>query len=267
VVTQGLPSLFTLWIIQISQLRRENLAVWLLADVRVEFRRTDDIAGRRGLFFVTAVRRLVTFTPWSYGYYTMKRLALVYYGLLALGCSPTTTARLRLPPLETVAHVDLQRYQGTWYEISSFPQSFQKGCTATTATYKSRDDGEIDVVNRCRKNSLDGPEKIAQGRARIVDRTTNAKLEVSFFRPFWGDYWVVALGDDYDYAVVGHPSRDYLWILSRTPTMDDELYATIVRRLSLLGYETGRLQRTLQPSNGLPTTFASSAKFVRDPGR
>lgn len=184
----------------------------------------------------------------------MNRLALVCCGLLALGCAPTTTARLRLPPLETVAHVDLQRFLGTWFEISSFPQSFQQGCAATTATYQSRADGGIDVVNRCRKDSLDGPEKIAKGRARIVDRTTNAKLEVSFFRPFWGDYWIVALGDDYDYAVVGHPSRDYLWILTRTPTMDDQRYAAIVQRLSLLGYDPRRLKRTLQPASEPLTT-------------
>jgi apolipoprotein D and lipocalin family protein len=193
----------------------------------------------------------------------MNRLVLVWYGLLALGCSPTTTARLRLPPLETVAHVDLKRYLGTWYEISSFPQSFQKGCTATTATYQSRADGEIDVVNRCRKGSLDGPEKIAKGRARVVDRTTNAKLEVSFFRPFWGDYWIIALGDDYDYAVVGHPSRDYLWILSRTPTIDDQRYASIVRRLASSGYETGRLNRTLQPATASLTSSDSVGEQAR----
>jgi apolipoprotein D and lipocalin family protein len=179
--------------------------------------------------------------------FIMKLGVLIGLWLPFVGCSPTTTERLHLAPLPTVAHVDLPRYLGTWYEISSFPQSFQKGCTATTATYKSRADGDIDVINRCRKDSVDGPEKVAEGRARVVDKTTNAKLEVSFFRPFWGDYWVVALGNDYEYAVVGHPSRDYLWILSRSPTMTNDLYASIVHRLSLLGYETKRLKRTLHP--------------------
>jgi apolipoprotein D and lipocalin family protein len=178
----------------------------------------------------------------------MKLGFLICFWLLFVGCAPTTTERLHLAPLPTVAHVDLPRYLGTWYEISSFPQSFQKGCTATTATYKSRADGDIDVINRCRKDSVDGPEKVAEGRARVVDKTTNAKLEVSFFRPFWGDYWVVALGDNYEYAVVGHPSRDYLWILSRSPTMAADLYASVVHRLSLLGYETKRLKRTLHPT-------------------
>lgn len=203
-------------------------------------------------------RLLVMGTPGPYALQTMHRLTLACYGLLALGCTPTTTARLHLAPLETVAHVDVQRYLGTWYEISSFPQSFQKGCTSTSASYQLRADGEIDVVNRCRKDSLDGPEKIANGRARIVDRSTNAKLEVSFFRPFWGDYWIIDLGDDYDYAVVGHPSRDYLWILSRSPKMSTELYTSIVRRLAALGYETERLRVTLQPASALADVGESS---------
>ncbi len=173
--------------------------------------------------------------------------ALALIGSIA-GCATSTTERLRLPTLTTVEHVDLQRYLGTWYEIASFPQRFQRGCTATTATYAMRADGQIDVVNRCRKGSLDGPVKEAHGRARVVDPASNAKLEVSFFWPFWGDYWIIDLGADYDYAVVGHPSRDYLWILSRKPTMDAELYASIVRRLEAQGYETDRLQKTTQPA-------------------
>ncbi|MGC4120872.1 MAG: lipocalin family protein [Myxococcales bacterium] len=104
-----------------------------------------------------------------------------------LGCATSTTSLLQLPPLQTVAKVDLNRYLGTWYEIASFPQSFQAGCTATTTNYALRPDGEIDVLNRCRKDRLDGEPKESSGRARVVDPTSNAKLEVSFFRPFWGD--------------------------------------------------------------------------------
>ena len=118
--------------------------------------------------------------------------------------------------------------------------------TATTATYTLRADGDIDVLNRCRKGSIDGEEKAARGRARVVDRATNAKLEVSFFRPFWGDYWIIDLSDDYSYAVVGHPGRDYLWILSRTPTMSAATYESLITRLQAHGYETSRLVRTLQ---------------------
>lgn len=177
---------------------------------------------------------------------SVKRLATIVCAVVATGCAGSTTERLRLPPLETVAHVDLSRYLGTWYEIASFPQSFQRGCTATTATYTLRADGEIDVLNRCRQGSLDGQEKTARGRARVVDASTNAKLEVSFFRPFWGDYWIIDLAADYAYAVVGHPGRDYLWILSRTPTMPEPTYQAILARLQGRRYETSRLVRTLQ---------------------
>lgn len=182
----------------------------------------------------------------------MNRLLALLASLAAGGCATSTTERLALPPLETVPRVDLQRYAGTWYEIAAFPQRFQRGCTATTATYALRADGDVDVVNRCRKGSPDGPEKVARGRARVVDRATRAKLEVSFFRPFWGDYWIVQLGEDYGYAVVGHPSRDYLWILARGPSMDPGLYEDILRRLSAQGYETGRLVRTVHPVEAAP---------------
>jgi apolipoprotein D and lipocalin family protein len=181
---------------------------------------------------------------------TLKSLVAVACQVALAGCARNSTSdRLGLPPLETVARVDLGRYVGTWYEIASFPQRFQRGCTATTATYTIRNDGDIDVLNRCRLGSLDGKEKAARGRARVVDRSTNAKLEVSFFRPFWGDYWIIDLADDYSYAVVGHPSRDYLWILSRTPAMDEAIYQGIVTRLQARGYETSRLVRTLQPAS------------------
>ena len=181
------------------------------------------------------------------------RVLLVLWGGLTVGaCATTTTERLDLPPLETVAEVDLSRYVGTWFEIASYPQRFQKGCTGTTATYSLRDDGEVDVVNRCRKGSLDGKEDSARGRARVVDTTTNAKLEVSFFRPFWGACWIIDLGENYEYAVVGHPGRDYLWILSRGPTMDDGVYQGILERIQAKGYPLDRLQRTLQPAPAPP---------------
>jgi apolipoprotein D and lipocalin family protein len=172
--------------------------------------------------------------------------------LLLCSCTASTTERRGLLPLSTVPRVELPRYLGTWYEIASFPQSFQAGCTGSTARYALRDDGDIDVLNRCFKDTLDGPEKASHGRARVVDTATNAKLKVSFFRPFWGDYWVIDLGQDYDYAVVGHPSRDYLWVLSREPSMATERYDDILKRLAAQGYETARLQRTLQKAQ--PTT-------------
>lgn len=149
--------------------------------------------------------------------------------------------------LQTVESVDVEQYMGTWYEIANFPMRFQEGCTGTTATY-SLDGDKVKVLNRCFIDTLDGEEEVAEGWARVVDTESNAKLEVSFFRPFWGDYWVIDLADDYSYAVVGHPDRSYLWILSRTPQMDEQVYAGILERLvDESGYDLTPLTVTDQP--------------------
>ena len=177
---------------------------------------------------------------------TLDRLVLPALLALLAGCATSTTVRKGLPPVKTVETVDLTRYLGTWYEIASFPQSFQKGCHGTTATYAQLEDGDIDVTNRCRKGSLDGKEDVAHGRARVVDPRSPAKLEVSFFRPFWGDYWIVELDPEYRFAAVGNPGRDYLWILSRTPTLDEAVYAELTGRLAAQGFELERLQQTAQ---------------------
>lgn len=151
-------------------------------------------------------------------------------------------------PLEVVPRVDIQRYLGTWYEIATIPQRFQKGCVGVTAQYSLRADGAIDVVNTCRKNTLDGKVSSIRGKAWIVDKTTNAKLKVRFFWPFAGAYWIIELDKDYQWAVVGHPDRTYYWILSRTPQMDPAVYDELIRRAAEKGYDTGKIKRTLQPS-------------------
>lgn len=178
-----------------------------------------------------------------------KLLIITVLAWYLVGCGPTNTQRLQLPPLETVLEVDVERYMGSWYEIAAFPQRFQKGCTGTTASYTLRPDDEVDVVNRCFLDSLEGEEKIAEGRARVVDEVSNARLEVSFFRPFWGDYWIIELDDNYQYAVVGHPSREYLWLLSRTPHMEDAVYEEILTRLREVHlYPLEQLEKTVQPA-------------------
>ena len=150
-------------------------------------------------------------------------------------------------PLQAVASVDLQRYLGTWYEIATIPARFQKNCVGVTATYTLRPDGKIGVLNRCRKHTLDGKEKSIEGKAWVVDTNTNAKLKVRFFWPFSGDYWIIELDPDYQYAVVGHPGRNYLWILCRRPQMDESLYASLLERITAQGYDAKRLVKTLQP--------------------
>lgn len=146
-------------------------------------------------------------------------------------------------PLQVVSHVDLARYVGRWYEIARFPNWFQRNCAESTATYRLNEDGSIAVLNQCRKEP--GRElESAEGTAWVVDPATNAKLKVQFFWPFRGDYWIIDLGPDYEYAVVGHPSRDYLWILSRTPQMDEAAYNRILQRLRQQDYDVTRLIKT-----------------------
>ncbi len=175
---------------------------------------------------------------------SMRRVALL--ATVLAGCAHTPSG----PPLRTVERVDLQRYMGRWYEIATIPMSFQKGCVGVTATYTLRPDGDVDVVNTCRKETLDGPERSATGKAWSVD-PSNAKLEVRFFWPFHGSYWVIDLSPDYQWAVVGHPSREYLWILSRTPQMDAVTYEAILGRLRAQAYDTTLLVKTPQlPATG-----------------
>lgn len=143
--------------------------------------------------------------------------------------------------LEVVAQVDLQRYLGKWYEIAHLPFRFENDCTDITATYSLSKDGKISVLNECLK---DGKLKQAKGKAKVVDKSTGAKLKVTFFWPFSADYWIIDLGKTYDYAVVGTPNRKYLWILNRTPQMDDALFAQIVESAKSKGFEVSKLIKT-----------------------
>ena len=153
----------------------------------------------------------------------------------------------RKDELEVVQSVDLTRYIGRWYEIARLPNSFQKKCADTvTANYTMREDGKIEVINRCRKAS--GEYTTAKGKAKIVDKKTNAKLKVTFFWPFYGDYWILDLGPNYEYAVVGEPGRKYLWILSRSPGMDEALFQQLLQKMAAKGFNTEMMIRTPQPN-------------------
>ena len=145
--------------------------------------------------------------------------------------------------LEVVSFVDLAKYLGKWYEIAHLPAKFQQDCDETTATYALLDNGSVSVLNECKK---DGKAKVANGKAKVVDKTTNAKLKVTFFWPFYGDYWIIRLGEAYDYAVVGTPNRKYLWILSRTPKMDDMLFAQLTEFAKSKGFDVSKLIITRQ---------------------
>ena len=156
-------------------------------------------------------------------------------------------------PLEVVPDVDLNRYMGTWYEIARLPNWFQKKCVGdVAATYTLNDDGTITVVNRCRKEN--GEISEAEGRAKLARKDgPNTKLKVRFAPGFlsvfsfvWGDYWIILLSPDYSYAVIGDPARKYLWILSRTPTMDETLFQNLLEQIRQKGYNLTDLIMTMQ---------------------
>jgi len=147
-------------------------------------------------------------------------------------------------PLTSVSTVDLKRYIGRWYEIARYPNRFQRDCASdTTAEYELKPNGKVRVVNTCRKS--DGAAKKASGTAKVVD-PSNARLKVTFFWPFYGDYWIIGLDPEYRWAVVGEPGRKYLWILSRTPHMSEADYQQAVEQARAAGYDPQRLVKTPQ---------------------
>ena len=176
-------------------------------------------------------------------------LILIFLSLFSLIKGSNLMAQDEKPPV-TVDSVNLHKYAGTWYEIARILNSFQKKCARnTTATYKLRDDGRIDVINKCIEK--DGSVSESKGVAKVADTASNAKLEVSFVRIlgiqlFWGDYWIIGLAMDYRYAVVGTPSRKYGWILSRTPKLSTEDMETIFKLLKKQGYNPNNFVLTEQ---------------------
>jgi len=155
-------------------------------------------------------------------------------------------------PLTTVDSVNLERYQGKWYEIARYPNRFQKKCAEnTTATYSLKPNGRVQVVNQCITTA--GKAISATGEAKVVAGSSNAKLKVRFAPAFlsflpmvWGDYWVIDLDPGYHYAVIGDPSREYFWILSRTPTIDDSTYESILKRADSKGFDRSKIVKTRQ---------------------
>lgn len=178
----------------------------------------------------------------------MLKLNTICFSFLFL-FSTLTPAQKDQKPLTTVLKVDLKKYSGLWYEIAKIPNWFQDQCAyGTTAEYKIDEDGEIEVINKCYDE--DGEPDVAEGVAQVVDKKTNAKLEVSFvsflgIRPFWGDYWIIGLDQNYNWAVVGTPNRKYGWILSRTPVLPDETMKTIFDILKTSGYKPDDFEMTV----------------------
>jgi apolipoprotein D and lipocalin family protein len=169
----------------------------------------------------------------------LLRFAFVWMAAAGLAGCATTSA-----PLPTVAAVDLDRYVGTWYEIARLPNRFQSMCVSDTqATYR-RDGDQVAVLNRCR--GADGQFEQAEGIASAVVDSGNAKLRVSFFRPFYGDYWILDLDPDYRWVLIGEPRREYAWILARTPALDDATVDRLLARAAALGFDRQAFQRSKQ---------------------
>ena len=166
------------------------------------------------------------------------------YLFLCLNIATATTIKSQL--LQTVPNVDLNKYAGKWYEIASYPQRFQKGCYCTTAEYTLSNKGFVIVENRCNKACITGKQAFIKGKPFVEEQSGNSKLKVQFFWLFKAKYWIIDLADDYSYAVVSHPNKKYLWILSRTPKMNDVVYQEIISRLKGKGFDVTKLQITIQ---------------------
>lgn len=140
-----------------------------------------------------------------------------------------------------VKHFELDKYLGTWYEIARFDHSFERGLEGVTATYSMREDGKIKVLNSGYKGGLDGKKSEAIGKAKIPVPSVPSKLKVSFFWIFYGDYFVMELDENYEWAVIGSKTDKYLWILSRTPQLHSDIYKDLLGRLTKRGYDVSKL--------------------------
>lgn len=171
--------------------------------------------------------------------------------LLAPLAAPAQTATASAPP-QTIERLDVARYMGTWYEIAKYPNWFQRKCaTDTQAQYRQREDGQLDVINRCRQ--ANGEVTEAVGRARQDGPADSPKLEVRFAPAWlswvplvWGHYWVIDLDPAYQLVAVSEPSREYLWVLSRTPTVDAVAYQALLARLKVQGFDLSKLELSVQ---------------------
>ena len=176
-------------------------------------------------------------------------LKKLFLPLLLVACSFGVLAQAEL---SAIPSLNVPRYMGTWYEVAKYPNRFQKNCASnTSAVYEAQPNGGVRVTNRC--TEVDGKVKEAAGEARQIGNATSPKLEVRFapawlsFLPFvWGDYWVIDLDADYQLAAVSEPSREFLWILSRTPTPNSEAYNQLLERLAKKGFDLKRIEVSKQ---------------------
>jgi lipocalin len=170
-------------------------------------------------------------------------IAIMVIGYSFVGCKPRET----MVDNTVVKELDIQKYLGTWYEIARYDHRFERGLVGVTANYSMRDDGKIKVLNSGYKNSLEGEFSQAIGKAKVPNPINNpGKLKVSFYLFFYGDYFVLDLDEDYQWALIGSSSDEFLWILSRKPQMEMELYNELIYKLQKRGYDVSQLIKVEQ---------------------
>lgn len=160
----------------------------------------------------------------------MKKYLSLFLSFLGFSCA---TPHIALEPQESF---DIKKYMGKWYEIARLPNSFEEGLEENTAFYELRENGDVTVINQGRVVADKSRYKEVKGRAWIPDANEPSKLKVSFFWPFAGDYWVLRVDRDYSIALVGDPSREYLWILARERDPDPKVVSELKAYASSLGY-------------------------------
>jgi apolipoprotein D and lipocalin family protein len=181
----------------------------------------------------------------------MKTFLFLPVLLLLTACASGTSGRApNAPPPQTVAAVDLNRYAGLWFEIARYPNSFQRNCQGVTAEYTLRDDGRIGVINTCRSTDRPGSPRSARAVASVIEGSNGAKIAVNFapipLPKGQGNYWVLHLEPDYSLALVGSPSGEYLWLLSRTPFISLEQKARVMATAVAQGFDVSMLVNTQQ---------------------
>lgn len=189
--------------------------------------------------YQTLMKKLFCPSLPSINYKIMLGLTLAF---LLGACSSNKT-------LSTVSKLDIQQYAGTWYEIARLPNTFEKGMQCVSATYTPMENGRISVLNKgwlTEKNKW----KEITGTARVPDPAIPGQLKVQFFWPFSGDYYVMALDENYQYALVGDPSRKYLWVLSKKKNMDENMYASLLNTAEALGFAVDKILKIEQGCSG-----------------
>lgn len=170
----------------------------------------------------------------------MVRIAIILIAMMSfLSCKTTQN-------LNTVQEVDIVRYVGQWYEIARLPNSFEKGLECVTANYTIKKNDKIEVLNKGYSIEKAGKLSTAKGRAWVPDLEFPGRLRVSFFWPFAGNYYIISLDEDYKYALIGDPSRKYLWILSRSKELDNTIYSELLDIAKVNGFDIDKVIKVNQ---------------------